>query len=115
MARRLTDDAVIDQYVLKVIKDAHHHAPNVVAVVMPLSQAVRSRLNLTVDKIEVYERNGQTARTCWITIQQKRYVFTYNHSTGKIDLKNRSLQGPVLHTFENDTSQAEIDQQVAAL
>jgi hypothetical protein len=62
MARHLTTNLQIDAYISKVIVDANHHAPGVAAVIMPLSTEVRSRLNLNIDKIEVFERKGNLAR-----------------------------------------------------
>ena len=82
---------------------------------MPLSRAVRGRLNLAIDKVEVYERNGQIGRTCWVMVWGNRDVFTYNHSSGKIELKAQSLQGALINTFDNHTSIAAIRRQSAAL
>ena len=55
MARRLNTDRQIDKFITKVIGEANHHASGVAQVIMPLSQAIRARLNLTQDKVEVYE------------------------------------------------------------
>ena len=74
MARHLRTNIEIDNFITKVIAEANHHAPNVGAIIMPLSSAVRARLNLAVDKVEVYERNGNLARTCWVTIGGNRYT-----------------------------------------
>ena len=115
MARHLRTNTEIDNFITKVIQDANHHAPNVAAVVTPLSNAVRARINLAIDKIAVYERNGNIARTCWVTIGGNRYVCTYNHDTQKIDLKRRTLQGALIFQFDNNTSAQSIAVQVAAL
>ncbi|AKI03193.1 hypothetical protein IMCC20628_04523 [Hoeflea sp. IMCC20628] len=79
MARRLTTDSQIDQFISRVIGEANHHAPQVVTVIKPLSDAVRRRLNLLIDRVEVYERNGKLARTCWVTVEGNRYVFRYDY------------------------------------
>lgn len=58
MARHLRTNIEIDNFITKVIAEATHHALNVAAIIMPLSSAVRARLNLAVDKVEVYERTA---------------------------------------------------------
>lgn len=115
MARALTTNPQIDAFITKVIGEANHHAPNVAAIIMPLSIAVRARVNLNVDKVEVYERNGQLARTCWVTIGGNRYVFAYDYSTQKIQLKAGSTQGAVIERFDNNSSQSVINNRAAAL
>jgi hypothetical protein len=115
MARQLKTNVEIDDFITKVIREANHHAPNVAAVITPLSNAVRARLNLALDKVEVYERKGQLARTCWVTIGKRRYVFTYNYGSGQIDLKPGSLQGVTRSSFHNSTPAATITREAALL
>jgi hypothetical protein len=115
MARALTTNRAIDAFITRVISEANHHAPEVAAIIMPLSQAVRARLTLGPDTVEVYERSGNLARTCWVTINGNRYVFKYNYETKKIELKAHSLQGVTIRDFDNATSPAAIARQAAAL
>ncbi|MGR8964209.1 hypothetical protein [Rhizobium leguminosarum] len=105
----------MDKFIAKVIGDANHHAANLAAVIAPLSNAVRARINLAIDKVEVYERNDQLARTCWVTISGRRYVFTYNYGSGQIDLKVGSLQGALRSSFDNNTPAGTIAHQTARL
>ncbi|CBJ36053.1 hypothetical protein [Ralstonia solanacearum] len=104
MARNLRTNAQIDRYIDQLITAAAHHALGVQSVIQPLSDEVRKKLQLGSDKIEVYERNGKIARTCWVTISSKRNVFTYNYDTGKIDLKAGGLQGHTIYSFDNSTT-----------
>ena len=118
MARQLTTDPQIDAFIQKVIVEAGHHAVAVQQVIFPLSQAVRSRLTLGIDKVEVYEKNGQIARTCWVTFAGppwRRWAFSYNYKQQKIDLRRHSVQGPTVFQFDNTTSAAAIATQVALL
>ncbi|MES1264729.1 MAG: hypothetical protein ABUU24_03645 [Variovorax sp.] len=114
MARRLTTSRQIDNYVASVIADASHHAPQVEDVILPLSNAVRARLG-PADTIEVYERNGVVARTCWVRIAGARYCFSYDYTTHVINLRDRGLQGNLRFAFDNTTTAAQIRAQVAAL
>ncbi len=115
MARQLTTNRQIDAFINKVIVEANHHSPGVAQIIMPLSQAVRGRLNLAQDRVEVYERLGQLARTCWVTLGGKRYAFSYNYDDKKIDVRDRSIQGTLIFQFDNQTTAASIRRVVASL
>jgi hypothetical protein len=115
MARRLKTDADIDAFVAKVISEAEHHASDVDEVIQPLSDEVRKRLNLALDKVAVYERKGELARTCWVTIQGQRYVFSYNYAAKTIDLRDSSTQGPHRFSFDNATTPATISTEIGKL
>ncbi len=115
MARQLTTNPQIDKFIAQVICQATHHAPHVVSAISLLEVEVRKRLVLGVDKIEVYERNGVLARTCWVTLGGNRYVFTYNYTTHKIDLKDKSLQGALIYSFTNATTIGAVQTQIRKL
>lgn len=115
MARNLKTNKDIDDFIAKVITEAHHHAPWVEHIIQPLSDEVRKRINLGQDTVEVYERNGNLARTCWVTIANKRYVFTYDYQGKKIDLKDRTLRGHLLDSFDNNTTPAKVISAAASL
>jgi Integron cassette protein VCH_CASS1 chain len=115
MAKKLTTNAEIDAFITKVIGEANHHAPSVNAVIYPLSQAVRAHLNLSVDEVLVYERNGKLARTCWVMVGGSKYVFSYNYKQKKIDLRVTSTKGRVIYQFDNNTATSAILAQAAAL
>ncbi|WP_131798470.1 hypothetical protein [Acidovorax sp. GW101-3H11] len=114
MARRLTTIGQINRYVASVIADANHHAPQVSQVIQPLANAVLARFGPN-DTIDVYERQGVVARTCWVRIAGTRYCFSYNYTNHVIDLRDRSLQGNLRFAFDNATTTAQIRAQVAAL
>ena len=115
MARKLKTDRQIDAFIEKVIDEAKHHALNVHKVILPLSEEVRERLDLKSDKVEVFERNGNLARTCWVVINGARYVFSYNYEAEQIELRDRTTQGRVLFSFENGTGRQIIREAVARL
>ena len=94
---------------------ATDHAPHVANVISSLEVEVRKRLVLGVDKIEVYERNGVLARTCWVALGGNRYVFTYNYTTHKIDLKAKSIQGTLIYSFTNATTVGAVQTQIRKL
>lgn len=115
MAKRLTTDIQIDDFISKIIVEAQHHAPQVANIIRPLSDAVRGRLNLLQDRVEVFERNGSLARTCWVTVGKNRYVFSYNYQSFEIQLKCKNTHGAVKFLFNNGTPHSDILQQTALL
>ncbi len=115
MARNISTINEIKQYVAKVTVAASHHAPNVQHVIPLLENEVLERLKLPTDKFQVYERNGNLARTCWITFATNRYAFSYNYQTQMIELKQGSLQGQLIQDFSNSTAQAKIQSVIKSL
>lgn len=108
MARQLRTDAQIDAFIDRVIDEARHHASRVERIIKPLSDAVRAQMTKNRDKVAVYERNGNLARTCWVTISGRRYVFSYAYKNKTIELRDRSTRGQVLCSFDNNTSKKTI-------
>lgn len=108
MARQLETDEEIDKFIMDIRRAAEHHGPNVHSIIQLLSDEVRERLDLKRDTVEVYERNGKLARTCWITIGGKRYVFSYNYNREQIEIKKRSIRGAVIFSVDNATPRAKI-------
>jgi hypothetical protein len=104
MARHLKTRKAIDDYVAYVDTQATHHAPEVRDIVVPLADAVLARLNLVADRVEVFERDGKIARTCWVTLAGNRYVFSYDYAKSQIVLRDRSIQGAELFRFDNNVS-----------
>jgi len=103
VARLLRTKREINQYVASVVKAARHHAPNVSKIIEPLADAVVERLD-SGDTVKVYERNGEIARTCWVTINSRRCCFSYLYSDEKVVLKDGTTQGDVLFEFDNRTT-----------
>lgn len=103
MARLLETNKEIDSFIEKVCCEAKHHANGVVDVIKPLSDEVRQQLDVPQKgTVEVYERKKKLVRTCWVTTpSQARYVFSYNYSSGKIELRDGSTRGKLRFEFDN--------------
>ena len=115
MARKLVTVQEIRDFVVKVQKEANHHASEVEHVILELEHAVLSRINLPIDTFSVYERNGNLARNCWVVLGGNRYAFSYNYDAKKIELRDRSNQGPVIHSFDNTTPSVMVQSVIARL
>jgi len=116
MARKLRSIEEINDFVASVTDAAEHHAPKVKRAVSLLAEAVLAQLDFPRDSVvEVYERNGQIARTCWVSRGHQRWVFSYNYRDEAIDLRQRSTQGLTLCQFDDDTDRAKLFEQIERL
>ena len=113
MARNLKSINEINSFISTVVEEAEHHASGVARVVPRLAEKVLNRFDCETDTFSVYERNGNLARTCWVTLTGKRYAFSYNYSSKMIELKKKTLQGDLIERFNNDSSEDLIDVVVA--
>lgn len=99
MARHLSDKRQTDAFIATVLKAAEHHAQGMVGPVKTLYAAVIARIDFAADRVEVFERDGQTARTTWLTLKRRRMVFTYNYKEKCIFLREQSLRGQIRAKF----------------
>jgi hypothetical protein len=86
---------------------AHHHAASVSAIALALLGAIIWRSEPGTVQIKQYA--GDLANVLWVTIGGVRYAFAYNHQAGTIEIRDRSMQGPVLHTFTNQTPVTDVE------
>lgn len=96
----------LNEYLNGVMDRANHHANNVNEVALTLAGAVMWR---TTDDIEVRSNNnGGTGNMLWFHVDDNRFVLSYNHQTGRIDLIERSMQGRVRHSFDNSNTAIDV-------
>ncbi len=115
MTYRLTTNDDLDAFVMEAAAQAQHHARQVAEIIPPLAKAIRLRLDLAVDKVEAYQTHGRQAKSCWITLNGKRYVITYNERKRAIEIRPNSLLGAARFTFDNRTAVAFLNKQIAKL
>jgi hypothetical protein len=97
----------IRRYFNGVVERAGHHALNVSEVIYPLLGFILLHFDPSSD-IEVREYNGIPANMLWVHINGKKYTFQYNHQHGNIEIKNGGMNGPVLHTIDNNNTIADL-------
>jgi hypothetical protein len=51
----------------------------------------------------------------WVNISGKTYVFAYNHEAEKIEIRDRTQTGAVLHSFDDTNTAADIEAAFRAL
>ena len=107
MPRTVTDVDVLQDYIRGVMKRADHHAGNINEVCLVIAGAVVWRKD---GDIRVYERQGQMTNALWVQINGSRYALSYNHDAGQIKIREDSMQGNVLASFDNSNTAAEVRQ-----
>lgn len=100
-AAPVTDINTLKAYIEGVMARADHHAPTVGAVALALAGAIVWKKD--DDPIEVMTRDGDMKNVLWVKINGNRYAFSFNHNAQRIELREDSTQGPVLHVFSNST------------
>jgi hypothetical protein len=113
MAATPKDLEALHAYANGVMDRAWHHAGEVRGVALALLGAVIWRGD--PDSIRLRSYDGSPANMLWVSIGGTRYVLAYNHDTLKIELRDRTQTGPVLHTFDDATATADVYRIFAAL
>lgn len=94
------------RYIQGVWRRASHHANQVASVVPALLGAVLATAD--TGTLRVLEREGELGNCAWFRVGGARYAVSYNHDAGTVELRDGSLRGPCLFSFDNDTTQDQI-------
>ena len=108
MALTVTEIEELRQYLQGVMARADHHAGNVKEISLALAGAILWKKNDDEPIKVMVGRSGETKNVLWVKIGAQRYVFSYNHDAGTIEMRVGSIQGVTLHSFTNKTSLAEL-------
>lgn len=100
MALTINGIDLLKKYFSGVIGRADHHADNVNEIAFALIGGVIWR---ATEDIQVKEYDGAPANILWMIVGDKRYCFSFNHSSGNIEVKEKSIKGNVITTFNNST------------
>jgi hypothetical protein len=101
MAITATDVKTIHEYAQGVMHRANHHAQNVMAVALAMLGGVIWRAD--PGSIALKEFGGGLANVLWFEVNNHRYALAYSHNTDKIEIRDRTQNGPALHHFDNAT------------
>lgn len=96
----------LHQYICGVMDRADHHAPNVDEISLALIGAVVWKI--TDADVQVKEYAGSPANILWMDINDRRYVLAYNHNDETIELRDSTIKGDVIASFDNSTPISEI-------
>ena len=103
MALTVTEVEELRQYLQGVMARADHHAGDVKQISLALAGAILWRKNDDEPIKVMVGRTGETRNVLWVKIGATRYVFSYNHDAGTIEMREGSTQGATLHSFTNKT------------
>ena len=92
-------------YLTGVMGRADHHAGQVEGVALALLGAVVWR---STGEISVREYAGNPANIIWFFVNDARYALVYNHTSLKIELRERTQSGDTISEFDNSTTYQEI-------
>lgn len=107
------DVDVLHRYAEGVMNRADHHAGQVKGVALALLGGIIWRGE--PGSIEIKQREGNLANVLWVSIGGRRYAFAYNHTTGEIEIRDRTQSGPAVHSFSNNTAVADVEAAFRAL
>ena len=113
MSQSVEEVSELQAYLRGVLNRADHHADNVNEVVLTLVGAILRRKD--PEPIRVMTKQGQTGNVLWVNMSGRKYAFSYSHASGKVEMREGSLQGAVAHTFSNADSPADVKKIFAAL
>jgi len=94
-------------YINGVMDRVDHHAGDVGEIALALTGAVLWRKD-DDEPIRVMQKDGKAKNVLWVRIGGHRYAFSYNHVARQIEMRQGSVQGPVLHAFSNATPLADV-------
>ena len=113
MAITAKDVEELHTYAKGVMGRADHHAGKVKGIALALLGGIIWRGE--PDSIRIRRFSGSPANMLWVTIAGKTYVFAYNHETQKIEIRDRTQTGAVLHAVDDTNSAADIEAVFRAL
>jgi len=113
MAITAKDVEELHTYATGVMGRADHHAGQVKGIALALLGGIIWRGE--PDSIRIRRFAGSPANMLWVNISSKTYVFAYNHETEKIEIRDRTQTGAVLHSFDDSNTAADIEAAFRAL
>lgn len=105
MPRTVTHVDVLQDYISGVMDRADHHAGDVNEIALTIAGALIWRKD---GDIQVYERQGQMTNALWFHVNGQRYAISYNHDAGQIEVREDSMRGAVLASFDNSNTPADV-------
>jgi hypothetical protein len=105
MATTIHNIEILREYLSGVLDRADHHAHNVNEITLAIAGGIIWR---TTNNIRVMSREGQMKNVLWLQVNERTLCFVYNHDSGNIEVREGSIQGDVIQSFNNNSSINEV-------
>jgi hypothetical protein len=92
---------VLREYLTGVLDRANHHAQNVNQIALAIAGGIIWK---TTNDIKVMSRDGEMKNVLWLQVDNRKLCFVYNHSNSNIEVREGSIQGSVIASFNNSSS-----------
>src|SRR5207245_1431861 len=112
--RTVNDVDTLQEYIQGVIEKSEHHAKGVDLAALALVGMIIWRKD-SDRELAVMEREGEMTNVLWVWISGNRYALSYDHELQEIQIRERTLRGEPLMSFDNSTPVAEIKRFFASL
>jgi len=106
MPTPVNDVQKLKEYLSGVMNNAEHHGQTVDTICLALFGAILWRKDS--EDMVALEREGEMKNVIWVKIGGNKYAFSYNHDTKQIDMRERTTQGRIVHSFSNSTPLSEV-------
>lgn len=113
MAITAKDVQQLNEYATGVMDRAGHHAGNVKGAALTVLGGIIWRADAGSIKIRQYA--GTPANMLWIKVTGKDYAFRYDHASQKIEIRDGSQNGSILHSIDDTMSVTAIEAILRAL
>ncbi|MDH5380215.1 MAG: hypothetical protein OEW75_05140 [Cyclobacteriaceae bacterium] len=105
MATTIQNINILKEYLSGVLHRANDHAQNVNEIALAIAGGIIWR---NTNNIKVMSREGEMKNVLWLQAGNRTLCFAYNHSTGDIEVREGSIQGTVIRSFNNTTPIADV-------
>ncbi len=100
MATTIHNIEILRTYISGVLDRANHHAQNVNEIALAIAGGIIWK---TTDNIRVMSREGDMKNVLWLKVDERTLCFVYNHDSCNIDIREGSIQGTSIISFNNST------------
>jgi len=102
MAKKILEVDELSKYIKGVLERADHHGENVNEIALTIAGAILWQRDLNT--LQVYSREGALGNVLWFKKDGIQYAVSYNHESETIEIRQDSMQGEVLESFTNKTT-----------
>lgn len=105
MATTIESIEILQEYLKGVLDRANHHDQNVNSIALAIAGGIIWR---STNRIKVLSREGDMKNVLWLEVNQIKLCFVYDHLGGNIDIRETSIQGKTIKSFNNNTPLDEV-------